>query len=78
MGFIILWIQLRLYTTRHLWRLMNQQTTQTTMVIFAILAAFGLVAIIAVDIALTTQEAEAKCQVFGTGYNASKGKCNPG
>ena len=51
--------------------------TQTTMVIFAILAAFGLVAIIAVDIVFITQEAEAKgCTPGGTGYNASQGKCD--
>jgi hypothetical protein len=49
---------------------------QTTVVIFAILAAFGLVAIVAVDIVFTTQEAEAKgCVPGGTGFNASQGKC---
>ena len=52
--------------------------TQTVMVIFAILAALGLVDIVAVDNILTTQEAEAKCRVSGTGYNASQGRCNPG
>jgi hypothetical protein len=51
--------------------------TQTTMVIFAILAAFGLITIVAVDIVLDTQEAEAKgCSPGGTGYNASQGKCD--
>jgi hypothetical protein len=50
--------------------------TQTTMVIFAILAAFGLITVVAVDIVLTGQEAEAKgCTPFGTGYNASQGRC---
>ena len=50
--------------------------TQTTMVIFAILAAFGLITVVAVDILLDTQEAEAKgCQPGGTGYNASLGRC---
>lgn len=34
--------------------------TQITVVIFAILAAFGLVAIVTVDTVLTAQEAEAK------------------
>jgi hypothetical protein len=34
--------------------------TQTTVVIFAMLAAFGLLAVVAVDIVLDTQEAEAK------------------
>jgi hypothetical protein len=51
--------------------------TQTTMVIFAILAAFGLITIVAVDILLDTQEAEAKgCPPGGTGFNASQGKCD--
>jgi hypothetical protein len=50
--------------------------TQITAVIFAILAAFGLVAIVAIDIVLTIQEAEAKgCTPGGTGFNASQGKC---
>ena len=49
---------------------------QTTVVIFAILAAFGLITVVAVDIMLDTQEAEAKgCQPFGIGYNASEGRC---
>jgi Flp pilus assembly protein CpaB len=51
--------------------------TQTAIVLFALVAAFGLVTVIAVDIMLTAQEAEAKCRVGGTGYNASRGRCNP-
>ena len=36
----------------------------------------GLVTVVAVDIILTAQEAEAKgCSGSGTGFNASKGKC---
>ena len=31
--------------------------TQTTVIIFAILAAFGLITVVAVDIVLNTQEA---------------------
>jgi hypothetical protein len=50
--------------------------TNSTLVIFAILVALGLVTVVAVDIMLTTQEAEAKgCSGGGTGFNASKGKC---
>ena len=50
--------------------------TNSTLVIFAIIAALGLVTVVAVDIMLTTQEAEAKgCSGYGTGFNASKGKC---
>jgi Flp pilus assembly protein CpaB len=53
--------------------------TQTTVVIFAILAAFGLVAILTVDIALTTQEAEAKGCKNSNAANKSEGRCvNPG
>ena len=52
---------------------------QTTVVIFAILAAFGLVAVVAVDIVPTVQEAEAVggegCRPLGTGFNASEEKC---
>ena len=50
--------------------------TNSTLVIFAIIAALGLVTVVAVDIILTAQEAEAKgCSPGGTGSNASKGKC---
>jgi hypothetical protein len=53
--------------------------TQTTVVIFAILAPFGLLAIVVVDAVLTTQEAEAKlgerCIPGLAGYNGSHGRC---
>jgi hypothetical protein len=50
--------------------------TNSTLVIFAIIAALGLVAVVAVDFIILQQEAEAKgCTPFFTGYNASKGKC---
>jgi hypothetical protein len=53
--------------------------TQTTMVIFAILAAFGLITIVAVDIVLDTQEAEAKGCKNSVAANASQFRCvNPG
>jgi hypothetical protein len=46
------------------------------MVLFAVVAALGLVTVVAVDIVLAAQEAEAKgCSPGGTGSNASKGKC---
>jgi hypothetical protein len=49
---------------------------ESTMVLFALVAALGLVSVVAVDIILTAQEAEAKgCLPGGTGSNASKGKC---
>ena len=50
--------------------------TQTTMVFFAIMAAFGLIPIVAVDIVLDTQEAEAKgCKSNSVAVNASLGRC---
>lgn len=49
--------------------------TQTTVVIFAILAAFGLITVVAVDIVLDTQEAEAKGCRTSQAVNASKGRC---
>jgi hypothetical protein len=52
--------------------------TQTTVVIFAILAAFGLITVVAVDILLTSQEAEAQkprgCN-RSVAANASQGRC---
>ena len=52
--------------------------TQITMVIFAILAAFGLITVVAVDILLTAQEAEAQkprgCN-RSVAANASQGRC---
>jgi hypothetical protein len=50
---------------------------ESTMVLFALVVALGLVTVVAVDIMLTAQEAEAKCRIGGTGYNASRGRCNP-
>ena len=49
--------------------------TNSTLVIFAIIAALGLVTVVAVDIMLTTQEAEAKGCRTSVGANASKGRC---
>jgi hypothetical protein len=53
--------------------------TNSTLVIFAIIAALGLVTVVAVDILLTAQEAEAKGCRTSTAVNASQGRCfNPG
>jgi hypothetical protein len=50
--------------------------TNSTLVIFALIAALGLVTVVAIDIMLTAQEAEAKgCSPGGTGFNASQGRC---
>ena len=49
--------------------------TQTVIVLFALVAAVGLVTVVVVDIILTAQEAEAACRAGGTGFNASRGKC---
>lgn len=49
--------------------------TNSTLVIFAIIAALGLVTVVAVDIMLTTQEAEAKGCRNSVAANASKGRC---
>jgi hypothetical protein len=52
--------------------------TPQTLVIFALVAALGLVGIISVNIILTTQEAEASCEKGNAGshaFNQSKGKC---
>ena len=49
--------------------------TNSTLVIFALIAALGLVAVVAVDIMLTTQEAEAKGCNNSVAVNASKGRC---
>jgi hypothetical protein len=51
--------------------------TQNTLVIFALIAALGLVTVVAVDIILTAQEAEAQnrgCKT-STAANASQGRC---
>jgi len=50
--------------------------TQTTLVVFALVAALGLVTVVAVDIILSMQEAEAGggCQT-SQAFNASQGRC---
>jgi hypothetical protein len=50
--------------------------TQKTLIIFALVAVLGLVAVEAVDLILTMQEAEARgCPPGTPGLNASKGRC---
>jgi hypothetical protein len=49
--------------------------TQQNLVIFALVAAFGLVTVVAVDIMLTAQEAEAVGCKNSRAFNASQGRC---
>jgi hypothetical protein len=49
--------------------------TNSTVVLFALIAALGLVTVVAVDILLTAQEAEAKGCNRSIAANASKGRC---
>jgi hypothetical protein len=50
--------------------------TQTSLVIFALVAALGLLTVVAVDIILSMQKAEAGggCQT-SQAFNASQGRC---
>jgi hypothetical protein len=51
---------------------------ESTMVLFALVVALGLVTVVAVDVLLTMQEAEAGCERGGAGshaLNQSKGRC---
>ena len=45
------------------------------LVIFALVAALGLVTVVAVDVLLTMQEAEARGCQTSQAFNASKGRC---
>jgi hypothetical protein len=54
-------------------------SSQSTLIIFAIVAALGLIGVVAVDIILISEEAEAKGCRNSVAANASKGRCvNPG
>jgi hypothetical protein len=56
--------------------ILSPMETNSTLVIFALLAALGLVTLVAVDIMLAAQEAEAKgCPVGTPAPNASKTRC---
>jgi hypothetical protein len=51
---------------------------ESTMVLFAIVAALGVVTVVAVDTILSIPEAEAGCERGNAGshaFNQSKGKC---
>jgi hypothetical protein len=57
---------------------MNMET-HTAKVLFALVAALGLVTVVAVDIILAAQEAEARGCNRSVAFNASKGRCfHPG
>jgi hypothetical protein len=45
------------------------------LVIFALVAALGLVTVVAVDVMLTMQEADARGCRTSQAFNASKGRC---
>ena len=50
--------------------------TQKMLVIFALVAALGLVTVVAVDLILTMQEAEARgCSGTRPAFNASQQRC---
>jgi hypothetical protein len=49
--------------------------TNTTLVILAIMASLGLVTVVAVDIMLAAQEAEARESRTSIAFNASQGRC---
>jgi hypothetical protein len=50
--------------------------TNSMSVIFALMGVLGLVTVVAVDIIMSAQEAEARgCSAGGTGFNASQGRC---
>jgi hypothetical protein len=74
LGFALLLEYFRslLYTSLNTSVLME---TPAAIMLFALVAAFGLVTVVAVDIILTAQEAEAKGCRTSTAVNASKGRC---
>ena len=49
--------------------------TQPAIVLFALLTALGLVTVVAVDVMLTAQEAEARGCRTSIAFNASQGRC---
>jgi hypothetical protein len=52
--------------------------TQQTVIVFALIAAMGLVTVVVVDIVLTMQAAEAAGCRTSVAVNASKGRCFKG
>ena len=57
-------------------------TTMDTTIMLALLviAIAGITVTATIELVLWSpqQDANAKCRIGGTGYNASQGKCNPG
>ena len=50
--------------------------TKSTLVIFALIAGLGLMAVVGVNVMLTAQEAEARgCSGTSPAFNASLGRC---
>ncbi len=56
---------------------MRMQLSTSTLAIFAIFAVMGLIGAVTIEL-VAILEAEAKCKVGSTGFNASQGRCNPG
>jgi hypothetical protein len=50
-------------------------STESTLIIFAIVAALGLIGVVAVNIVLTSEEVEGKGCRTSVAANASKGRC---
>lgn len=54
-------------------------TSEKALVMFAIVAALGLLTVAAVEVALISQlqdaDATRGCRAGGTGFNASQGRC---
>jgi hypothetical protein len=51
------------------------ELTTTTMAIFAIVAAMGLISVVAIDIMTSPQEVTARGCKSGVPFNASEGRC---
>ncbi len=54
---------------------MQMELPTTTLAIFAIVAAMGLIGVVAIEIVSTPQEVTAAGCTTGRAYNASKGHC---
>ena len=62
----------------YLTKFFRSMETQAAIVLFALVAVFGLVTVVAVDIILTAQEAESAGCSTSVSVNASKGRCIKG
>ena len=54
---------------------MEMEITTTTLAIFAIVAAMGLIGVVAIQVVSTPQEAIARGCKSGVPFNASQGRC---